>query len=215
MRKNSFLLSLVLLATLSTCLSNDNFRIGMSLGVNSVNAKVKSSLTQQRVKLVKNSPSAAIFGGLDHDIADTPMFIGLELEANNHNSEKEMFIDYGARTAGSNLKLKTNNSLSGAIRFGVTTDSTLLYAKAGIGTSNWLLHLKSVANVGAEDSRAYFQKIGYIGGFGMESKMSKSFSIGLEHQYTINRKFTFSYREDIIKVNPLNQTTSFRLIYSF
>lgn len=214
MIKKSILLTVALLSTLSGTLSSDKYRMGFSLGISHNDIKVKSVTTKEHIYFVKNAPILGVFCGIDHFIDKTPLFLGFELEARNHNYEKEEVVAQGTTDDYFSLRLRTNNSVKGALRFGIVSDDTLLYAKTGLHTYN----LQSTACLlGEPDSikKESFQKIGYIGGFGIEGRLNPNFSLGLEHEFAFGSEFKLTYHEEVAVAKPLTQITKLKLTYNF
>lgn len=212
MRKIACLLPLITLVTLSNSFSCDSIRMGLSLGGAYHSTKAKNIHTSDRDKFIKSAPSVGFFLGYDHLISETPLFFGGEIGINNHNSEKTRFLTGGSYPA--QLKLKTNNSFTGSIRLGIKVNDTLLYVKWGASSTNWQTRVTISKNQYPQNQRNY-QNMGYIGGFGLESRMSPNFSIGIEHEYTFNNEIKNLHPNIPLKLRPIVQTTGVRLIYNF
>lgn len=215
MIKKTILLTAVTIATLSGALSSDNYRMGFSMGIAHHDIEVENKATQEKTLFINSSTSAAVFVGLDHIIDQTPFFLGLELAADNHNSEQEQIVRGSDSSKDSTLRLKTNNSLSGSLRIGVVSDETFLYAKTGLAWTNWQTNSCLLGESADKSQKSNFTKVGVIGGFGVESKLNPNFSLGLEHELVFSNAFEFARNEVVSTVKPMAQKTSLRLTYNF
>lgn len=213
MKKRRVLVAILTLTTLCSSVASDNLRIGLALGGAFHRTYVKTELELGKDKVTTSSVAAGVFVGYDYHIKETPLFLGAELALTNHNAEKEQYLICSPYSAGS-FKLKTNNSLTGVLRFGVIANQTgndiLLYGKAGLSSTNWTTTVKE-----QDEYQNSFQKYGLVTGFGMDSKVSQNFSIGWEHQYTFNSEMRRIHPTIKLKTKPIVQITSMRITYSF
>jgi opacity protein-like surface antigen len=204
--------AMMTLCMLSSSLASDCLRMGVSLGFSHHKTKSRNlSLPKMKPldKFSKSAPSAGVFLGYDHLISETPLFIGLEAAINNHNSEKTRHGLYWP-PGHYELKIKTNNSLTGSLRLGVLSKNVLIYAKTGIASTNWQTTIK--APIG--DKQTNFKKVGYLVGGGLECKMNRNFSFGIEHQFIKSNNLGNIHPQINIKMSPTLQITSLRLIYT-
>jgi len=207
-KDNIVLLTCLTMSIMSGSLASDQLRAGLSIGQAAHTSKLKVMDTGQKEKFDNQDPSMGAFIGYDHLINETPLFIGLEAGINNQNSEKTKVTE---TTPPYSLKLKTNNSVLGALRLGVSAKDVLVYAKTGISSTNWQTTFKTPT----DEKQTNFQKVGYVFGFGLECKMNHNFSFGLEHTFTKNNCLKNMHPEIDIKISPETHTTSMKLIYSF
>lgn len=209
-KRKIILFSILTLIQLSNSLASDCLRIGVNIGSAYQKTKLKAISIGHEVKFDRQDPLVGAFIGYDHLINETPLFIGLEAGVNNHNSEKTLYACDSYKNTCS-LKLKTNNSLIGALRLGVATKDVLVYAKTGLSSTNWQTLIQSSLG----DMQTNYQKPGYVFGFGLECKMNRNFSFGLEHQFTTHNSLHNMHPKMDLKLSPTTHTTGLRLIYSF
>jgi len=209
-KRQIILSSILALTALSSSLASDCLRVGISIGSAYHKTKLKVISIGQEIKFDRHDPLVGAFIGYDHLINETPLFIGLEAGVNNHNSEKTLYACEGYKNTCS-LKLKTNNSMIGALRLGVSTKDVLVYAKTGLSSTNWQTLIQSSLG----DKQTNYQKAGYVFGFGLECKMNRNFSFGLEHQFTMHNSLHNMHPKMDLKISPTTHTTGLRLIYSF
>lgn len=214
MIKKSILLAAAILSTLSSSSSTDNYKMGFSMGIAHHDISVKKE-SGEKGTFIKSAPSYGLFAGVDHIIDQTPFFLGAEFSASNHSSEKEQIVACGDTSKDFTLRLKTNNSLSAALRAGVVSDGTLLYAKTGLALTNWQTTACLRSEPAEKAEKSNFNKVAFVGGFGVESKLNHNVSLGLEHDLIFTSAFKFSHNGETSTVKPMAQKTSLRLTYSF
>ncbi len=211
MKKKILFVATFALSILSSCFASDTLRVGLSFGAATHAAKSSNEKTGDRDTYIKSAPSAGVFVGYDHLINETPLFLGVEVAGHNHNSETTKDGLHWPHHTPYTLTLKTNNTISGAIRFGVVAKEAMLYAKVGAATTNWQVAVKTKGR----DDRTTYQKMGYVGGIGIESRLNENFSMGVEHECVFSNNLKNMRPNIFVKISPLVQTTSFRLVYNF
>jgi opacity protein-like surface antigen len=203
----------LIIATAILCIASkssafDTVRVGTGLGAAFHEVKSRSTTSQAKEKIRKNSEYVSLFVGYDHLIDQTPLFLGMEAECAHHYAEKTKI---GVLSSDDSLKLATNNSVNGSVRMGVSVQNVLIYGKAGVSSSNW----KATFVSRTEDVQKKYQKYGRLIGGGVECKFNENFSFGLEHVYVGYNSLEKIHPELNLKLTPTVHTTKLRLIYSF
>lgn len=202
----------IFLAMHTSIISNDTFRMGLSLGNSLHDSYIKTILGDKKEKINAKSPSYGLFLGVDYKIVGSPIFVGMEFSLINNKSEKEKYLINIAR--GTSFNLKTSYSLKQLIRCGVILNEIeneiLLYGIAGISSTNWQTIIKDQL-----EHRNEFQKHGLTSGFGMESKINQNVSVGFQYELTLNNEMRKLHPTLELKLKPVVQNTSLRLTYSF
>jgi len=208
MKFKSFIIAALTLSNISSVYGSDSLRLGLSFGVSNHRISSKNSKTDEKSLFTKSVPASGVLMGYDHLIKDTPLFLGMEISGTNHNMED---TQEGSYYLPYTMMVKTNNTISGSLRFGVMANDTLLYGKLGGASTNFQV----VVNAKRDENRVSYQKMGYISGFGMENKLNANFSLGFEHEYTFHRHIQNMKPGLCVRLKPIVQKTSFRLIYNF
>lgn len=205
--KRKLITSLVSLSLTSGGLAFDTPHVGISIGPNFQETKLKSPSAFNYGPFVAKSLYMSIFAGYDHLIQDTPLFIGLEGEIASHSSpkKKEVMIDTGAT-----LKFSTNNSFSGAMRIGAHVGEATFYGKVGLQYTNWKISNLS-RHVVHKSSNSY----GNLIGGGMECAINNNTSLGIEHTYSQGGTIKVAHRRNSMQLKPTFQLTKLRLAYKF
>jgi opacity protein-like surface antigen len=173
-----------------------------------------------RLKNISNTgnknANVGVFVGYNHLIQETPLFIGLEVGAENHNlkiSQEEntsppVVMNY--KTIA-----KTNNSFTGIGKFGFIVKDLMIYAKAGVVKTNWNLNYAAAFAGASMGNAVKTNKYGSVYGFGVDYKLNSNWMIGVDHSIKSYSDLKLTSGVGNITVKPIINTTSFRLIYSF
>lgn len=216
-KKARAILSVVLVATISSkVIATDGLYAGVGLGNAFMYGKLKNASLLEDRKMRKNGHVANAFVGYSHTLQGTPMFVGLELAAINHAMKKRISGTYPADYRPYSFALSTNNSLHAHLRIGVTVSNLSFYAKGGVAQTNF----KTSYSVSNQERSHNFIKYGASTGFGVESRINKNFSLGVEHVYTSygslsNVAPNLGVQDFRHKVTEEIHLTSLRLIYNF
>lgn len=218
--KTKLISAITVLCLASQCIAQDTcdnrqqggLYAGIGLGESFHSILEKDVRTKSREKIRKNSHAVGLFIGYDHIIADTPLFVGAEAGAINHNMSKTIDASTYAPQIYYKVKATTNNSANAAIRLGVVIDSALIYGKIGVSMTNYKVSFPGPV-MGEHISK--YKKYGKLFGAGIECKLNKNFSLGIEHVYVKYSSLTNPHPKVPLKFCPSANMTSGRLIYRF
>ncbi len=209
--------------TVATCTAVSGTE-GLYAGINMGQSFAQAGMERKSLSTIKNVSSSGdkgvsvgAFIGYNHLIQETPLFIGLEVGVENHNLK----IDQEENTSppvpiNHKTVAKTNNSFTGIGKFGIIVKDLMIYAKAGVVKTNWMLsYSASYNNALGIDNTVKPNKYGSIFGFGIDYKLNKSWLIGVDHSIKSYPDVKLIGSIGNVSINPTINTTSFRLIYSF
>lgn len=196
----------------------DSFYAGLGIGQTSSNFNLERDMEvggADRSSLGADTPSYSIFAGYNYGIKETPILIGAELSATNHNLEARKG-EYTLRVIKHyTTTIQSNNSLGACLKMGITIKDLLIYAKAGISHTNFKMNFVN-SNSRGEDpimTHSKFTKTGTVLGGGIDYKINEKWMIGMEHATTNYSKLKLYTQEGNFKASPLFHTTLFKLTY--
>lgn len=203
------------LTVCSATLASEGLYVGLGVGSSFLNGEQKSISPIKSKKVRKKGELATAFIGYNHAITDTPMFVGVELGASCHPIRKTIYGTYPTYMKDYVFSLSTNNSLHGHLRLGFTASNLSFYCKAGIAQTNF----KATMSAFQKDKATSFTKYGASTGIGVEAKMNKNFSLGIDYTYAKYGSLRNIEPDPVKNLNmryiPEIHSTSLRLIYNF
>lgn len=208
---------------LTSCIHSayGNLYTGINIGKSSAKLEFKRDIPGDRndsADLGNNGMGGGLFIGYNHMITETPIIVGIEIGAQNHNLE--VFKEETNNLVNQVTKVKTNNSFTGTIKLGIAVKDILFYGKAGMTLTNWtstfkLTFVNRAADNWNTDVSKKFNKYGIIFGGGIDFKLNSNWAIGIDHTITNYPTLKLPHPKWGFKVNPSIQTTSLRLMYIF
>ena len=209
--------------TVATCTAVSGAE-GLYAGLNIGQASIQADMQRKSLSTIKNVSSSGDTGvnvgayvGYNHLIQETPLFIGLEVGIENHNLK----IDQEENTSppvpiNHKTAVKTNNSLTGVGKFGFVVKDLMLYVKAGVVKTNWgVSYSASYNNALGIDDKVKPNKYGSIFGLGVDYKLNKNWLIGVDYSVKTYPEVVLFGSIGKVRIDPIINTTNFRLIYSF
>jgi len=164
----------------------------------------------------KDSFNYGLFVGYNYLIKESPIFIGVEIGAQNHNLEATKgentfppFVNYVTT-------VRTNNSLSGVFKLGIVVKDLMIYGKGGIVRTNWMMNFVDKGNFRGDSAISQkFTKDGSIFGFGVDYSLNPNWSMGIDYTVSNYPTIKLVHRLGEFKMHPSLRTTTFRLSYLF
>lgn len=211
--------SLIALSLSASVFSTDSLYAGVSMGETSSHFSLDRDLAIGRKdssNIGKDSFNYGLFVGYNYLIKESPIFIGVEIGAQNHNLEATKgestfppFVNYVT-------KIRTNNSLSGVFKLGIVVKDLMIYGKGGIVRTNWMMNFVDKGNFRADSAISQkFTKDGSLFGFGVDYSLNPKWSIGVDYTVANYPNLKLVHRLGEFKMNPSLRTTTFRLSYAF
>lgn len=213
---NKFIKILGLFASVSgTALGIDGLHTGISIGSTNTKLGFKIDRTDSS-DLGNQSYNAGIFIGYNKLIEETPLLVGFELNAHNHNLKATQHEHTVPATLRISSEIKANNSASFLLKFGVRIKDLDLYAKAGISYYNWKTKAKHwLANYESKETSKTYDNYGLTYGMGIDYKLNPNWGIGIDYTNSTCNPLRMETKVGTLKINPMVHKTSFRVIYTF
>ncbi|MGN6560728.1 MAG: outer membrane beta-barrel protein [Candidatus Nitrosocosmicus sp.] len=217
-RNKLYALSIGLLCSLPANAS-DWLYAGVGFGMTATKAESSYQTTANRFEhytTSDNTNNYGVFLGYHYSLKETPLFVRLELGAQSHPSETS-HEDTSYNVFTQNVAyLRTNSSLLGLFKMGVSVKDLMFYGTVGISKTNWKINIdtKDIATTVTKNS-LNITKYGRVFGFGAEYKVNPNWAIGLDHTYTEFASLKLTVPAGNVKMEPKIHTTTFRLTYVF